>query len=113
MGLGIRRGFESIRARLLSQPEAGRHSARLAYFIDQAWRDPHGIYVKGWVHCYGQTINNVAVQVGDNRVFVENFHDRPDLLSHYPELGNETKCGFETYLPCGFDPPGLVVTIAG
>jgi SAM-dependent methyltransferase len=88
----------------LSEPvpvaDTAAPSLRMVHFIDSFWCDLYGVYLKGWLHCYGRKIESLTVQIGEDQAMVSGFHDRPDVATHYPELGTATQCGFEVYLPC-------------
>lgn len=85
------------------RPAAGRGGVDVAYWLDSFWCDPHGIYLRGWVHAHGHRVRALTVEAGGRSVRFERFTDRPDLLKHYPDHEHVRHAGFAVYLPC---PPG-------
>lgn len=81
---------------------------RTAYWLDAFWCDPHGVYLRGWVHAYEHRVRGLRIESADRSARVETFTDRPDLLAHYPEHEHVRHGGFAVYLAC---PPGHPVVL--
>ncbi|MEA2561379.1 MAG: hypothetical protein QOH06_2883 [Acidobacteriota bacterium] len=83
---------------------------RTAYWLDAFWCDPHGIYLRGWVHAHEHRVRALWIESSGRSARVETFSDRPDLLTHYPGHEHVRHGGFAVYLAC---PPGhpVVVTL--
>lgn len=81
---------------------------RTAYWLDAFWCDPHGLYLRGWVHAYEHRVRSLRVESAGRSTRVTDFSDRPDLLAFYPEHEHVRYGGFAVYLAC---PPGLPVTL--
>ena len=79
-----------------------------AYWLDAFWCDPHGIYLRGWIHAYEHRVRALRVESAGRSARVEAFTDRPDLLNHYPEHEHVRHGGFAVYLAC---PPGHPVVL--
>jgi SAM-dependent methyltransferase len=86
--------------------DSGRSGVDVAYWLDSFWCDPHGIYLRGWVHAHQHRVLALTVESGGRSVRFEAFTDRPDLLKHYPDHEHVRHAGFAVYLPC---PPGQPV----
>lgn len=100
------RGIVVFRSGLpASQPEI-----RTAHWLDAFWCDPHGIYLRGWVHAHEHRVRALRVESAGRSARVETFTDRPDLLVHYPDQEQVRHAGFAVYLAC---PPGhpVIVTV--
>lgn len=80
----------------------------VAHMIDVLWCDQHGVYLKGWAHAHEHRVRRLVVASGDARTEIDHFHDRPDLLTHYPEHAHVAHTGFAAYLSC---PPFSPVTL--
>ncbi len=81
---------------------------RTAYWLDAFWCDPHGIYLRGWVHTHEHRVRALRIESAGRSARVETFSDRPDLLTFYPEHEHVRHGGFALYLAC---PPGQPVTV--
>ena len=81
---------------------------RAAYMLDAFWCDPHGIYLRGWVHAHEHRVRGLRVEAAGRSARVETFSDRPDLLAFYPEHEHVRHAGFAVYLAC---PPGRPVIL--
>ncbi|HSG39454.1 MAG TPA: class I SAM-dependent methyltransferase [Thermoanaerobaculia bacterium] len=81
---------------------------RTAYMLDAFWCDPHGLYLRGWVHAYEHRVRGLRVESGGRSARAAAFSDRPDLLAFYPEHEHVRHGGFAVYLAC---PPGRPVTL--
>ena len=96
-------------------PPPAARALPTAHMIDVLWCDRHGVYLKGWAHAHVHPVRRVVLASGDARVEVDGFHERPDILTHYPEHAHVAHTGFAAYLPCApFQPVTLtIVTDAG
>ncbi|MBK6407777.1 MAG: class I SAM-dependent methyltransferase [Holophagales bacterium] len=74
-------------------------SIAYAYLIDQFWCDRYGMYFRGWLHCHERRLLRLEIEVGEARVVVDTFHDRPDLLRFYPDHPHVVHTGFEAWVP--------------
>jgi SAM-dependent methyltransferase len=81
---------------------------RTAYMLDAFWCDPHGLYLRGWVHAYKHRVRALKVEAAGRSARVDAFSDRPDLIPFYPEHEHVRHGGFAVYLAC---PPGHPVTL--
>lgn len=81
---------------------------RTAYWLDAFWCDPHGLYLRGWVHAHEHRVRALRIESAGRSARVEAFTDRPDLLAFYPEHEHVRHGGFAVYLAC---PPGQPVTL--
>ena len=98
--------FRSVlRAAPAPEPEI-----RTAYWLDAFWCDPHGLYLRGWVHAHEHRVRALRIESAGRSARVETFSDRPDLLAHYPGHEHVRHGGFAVYLAC---PPGhpVIVTL--
>lgn len=82
---------------------------RTAYWLDAFWCDAHGIYLRGWVHAFEHPVRALAIESAGCTARVDDFSDRPDLLTFYPDHEHVRHGGFAIYLSC---PPGHPVTVA-
>ncbi|WP_157879217.1 methyltransferase domain-containing protein [Pararhodospirillum photometricum] len=73
-------------------------SVTIAYLIDNIWCDIHGIYIQGWAHAFEKPVRRLIFSCGGEKVYFEEFSERPDLLNHYPEHPCVVKTGFSIYL---------------
>ena len=80
----------------------------IAFFIDLYWCDMYGLYLKGWLHCHQHRLQALVVRVGQDSARVEDFHDRPDLLTYYPDHPHVVHGGFEVYVACR---PGVPIKL--
>lgn len=76
---------------------------RPAHGLDAFWCDPHGFYVRGWVHAHEHRVRALRVESAGRSACVDTFTDRPDLLAFYPGHEHIRYGGFAVYLAC---PPG-------
>ncbi|HEX3556267.1 MAG TPA: methyltransferase domain-containing protein [Thermoanaerobaculia bacterium] len=76
---------------------------RAVYRLDAFWCDPHGLYLRGWVHAHEHRVRALRVESAGRSTRVDTFADRPDLLAFYPGHEHVRHSGFAVYLPC---PPG-------
>lgn len=97
------RGIAVFRAAPAKAPEI-----RTAHWLDAFWCDPHGLYLRGWVHAYEHPVRRLRIESAGRSAEVRTFSDRPDLLAHYPEHEHVRHGGFAVYLAC---PPGHPVTL--
>jgi hypothetical protein len=81
---------------------------RVAYWLDAFWCDPHGLYLRGWVHAYEHRVRALRVESAGRSARMDAFTDRPDLLAFYPEHEHVRHGGFAVYLAC---PPGHPVSL--
>jgi len=81
---------------------------RTAYWLDAFWCDPHGLYLRGWVHAHEHRVRGLRIESAGRSARTETFSDRPDLLAHYPAHEHVRHGGFAVYLAC---PPGHPVTL--
>jgi SAM-dependent methyltransferase len=79
---------------------------RTAYWLDAFWSDPHGLYLRGWVHAHEHRVLALQVECAGRSARVDTFADRPDLLTFYPAHEHVRHSGFAVYLAC---PPGQPV----
>ena len=87
---------------------AGRSGVRAAYWLDAFWCDPHGLYLRGWVHAHEHRVRALRVESAGRSARVDAFTDRPDLLAFYPDHEHVRHGGFAVYLAC---PPGHPVSL--
>lgn len=85
-----------------------RPEVRTAYWLDVFWCDPHGLYLRGWVHAHEHRVRAMRIESAGRSARVDRFTDRPDLLPHYPEHEHVRHGGFAVYLAC---PPGHPVSL--
>lgn len=97
------RGIAAFRAAPVGHP-----GIRTAYWLDAFWCDPHGLYLRGWVHAYEHRVRGLRIESAARSARVTAFSDRPDLLAFYPEHEHVRHGGFAVYLAC---PPGHPVTL--
>ena len=83
---------------------AGRPAVRTAYWLDAFWCDPHGLYLRGWVHAHEHRVRALRVEAAGRSARVDAFTDRPDLLAFYPDHEHVRHGGFAVYLAC---PPAI------
>jgi 2-polyprenyl-3-methyl-5-hydroxy-6-metoxy-1,4-benzoquinol methylase len=102
-GIAVFRSARAVPAAPARSPEI-----RTAYWLDAFWCDPHGIYLRGWVHAYEHRVRALRVESAGRSERVEIFSDRSDLLTHYPEHEHVRHGGFAVYLAC---PPGHPVVL--
>jgi SAM-dependent methyltransferase len=76
-----------------------------AHWLDAFWCDASGIYLKGWVHAYENRVRVLQFEAAGHSVRVDQFSDRPDLLTHYPEYEHVRHAGFAVYLPAAAGHP--------
>jgi SAM-dependent methyltransferase len=88
--------------------QAGSSEIRTAHWLDAFWCDPHGLYLRGWVHAYEHQVRGLRVESAGRSAQVDTFADRPDLLAFYPEHEHVRHAGFAVYLAC---PPGHPVRL--
>lgn len=91
--------------------ERGREVTKepeLVYFIDEAWCDLSGVFLRGWVHTGVHRVQAVSLVCGDARVTVTPFGYRPDVLPHYPYIPAEGAASFNAYLACAPFTPVLI-----
>lgn len=81
---------------------------RTAYWLDAFWCDPHGLYLRGWVHAHEHRVRALRIESAGRSARLDIFTDRPDLLAFYPEHEHVRHGGFAVYLAC---PPGRPVTL--
>ncbi|MFL6232421.1 MAG: methyltransferase domain-containing protein [Thermoanaerobaculia bacterium] len=81
---------------------------RSVYGLDAFWCDPHGFYLRGWVHAHEHRVRALRIESAGRSVQVDTFADRPDLLAHYPGHEHVRHAGFAVYLAC---PPGHPVRL--
>jgi SAM-dependent methyltransferase len=93
--------------RLAAAP--GSSPIRPVHGLDAFWCDPHGFYLRGWVHAHEHRVRALRIESAERSVRVDTFSDRPDLLAHYPGHEHVRHAGFAVYLPC---PPGHPVSLA-
>ena len=98
----------AFRSALRSEVRAAQPEIRTAYWLDAFWCDPHGIYLRGWVHAHEHRVRALRIESAGRSARVETFTDRPDLVVHYPEHEHVRHGGFAVYLAC---PPGQPVTL--
>ena len=70
-----------------------------AHRVDHFWCDKYGFYFLGWVHCFDRRLLRLEIEIGESRIVVDTFHDRPDLLDLYPEYPHVVRTGFEAWVP--------------
>lgn len=87
---------------------AGNPEIRTAYWLDAFWCDPHGLYLRGWIHAYEHRVRGLRIESAGRSARTETFSDRPDLLAFYPEHEHVRHGGFAVYLAC---PPGHPVSL--
>lgn len=97
------RGLAAFRAAPAVCPEI-----RTAYWLDAFWCDPHGLYLRGWVHAHEHRVRALRVESAGRSARVAAFSDRPDLLTFYPQHEHVRHGGFAIYLA---SPPGHPVTL--
>ena len=84
-----------------------------AHMIDQLWCDQFGVFVAGWIHAFGDKVEEIALVSGAHRVATRKFTARPDLLTHYPAHAHVADTGFALHLACPpFQPVLLEVLTA-
>lgn len=71
----------------------------VAYDIDWFWCDAYGMYMRGWFHAYDRKVEGLSVRIGDEETTVSGFHERTDVLPHFPGAAVSKDCGFEIYAP--------------
>ena len=83
--------------------------------IDQAWCDAGGVFLNGWVHAGPDPVRRVALSCDGERAETSEFHSRPDVLVHYPNLPPGGAASFKIYLACPAYQPLIlsVITDAG
>lgn len=81
---------------------------RTAHLLDAFWCDPHGLYLRGWIHAHEHRVRGLRIESAGRSVRIETFSDRPDLLAFYPEHEHVRHGGFAVYLAC---PPGHAVSL--
>lgn len=101
------RGVAAFRVAPAAHP-GNRPGIRTAYWLDAFWCDPHGLYLRGWVHAYEHRVRGLRVESAGRSARVTAFSDRPDLLAFYPEHEHVRHGGFAVYLAC---PPGHPVIL--
>ena len=74
-------------------------SIAFAHRVDHFWCDKYGVYFLGWLHCFDRRLLRLEIEVGESRVVVDTFHERPDLLRLYPEYPHVVRTGFEAWVP--------------
>lgn len=95
--------------RLVARAVPSAHpEIRTAYWLDAFWCDPHGLYLRGWVHAHEHRVRGLQIESAGRSARVETFSDRPDLLAHYPGHEHVRHGGFAVYLAC---PPGHPVIL--
>ncbi|MFL6200669.1 MAG: methyltransferase domain-containing protein [Thermoanaerobaculia bacterium] len=99
------RGIAVFRSVLPAPPP----EIRTAWWLDAFWCDPHGLYLRGWVHAHEHRVRGLRIESAGRSARVEAFSDRPDLLVHYPGHEHVRHGGFAVYLAC---PPGHPVILA-
>ncbi|UNC13628.1 class I SAM-dependent methyltransferase [Acidiphilium multivorum] len=84
----------------------------IVHAIEHFWCDRCGVFVCGWIHAHAVKVRAVALRVGDRRTDPVPPAPRPDVQSHYPEIGDS---GFSLYLEAPpFQPASLeIATDAG
>ncbi len=107
------RGIAVFRSELRAAPvpevlAAPVPEIRTAYALDAFWCDPHGMYLRGWVHAHEHRVRGLRLEAAGRSARVETFSDRPDLLAFYPEHEHVRHGGFAVYLAC---PPGQPVIL--
>ncbi|HTG35577.1 MAG TPA: methyltransferase domain-containing protein [Thermoanaerobaculia bacterium] len=102
------RGIAAFRIAAAGRSVAGVPSIRTAYWLDAFWCDPHGIYLRGWVHAHEHRVRALRVESSGRSARVDAFTDRPDLLAFYPDHEHVRHGGFAVYLAC---PPGHPVSL--
>jgi SAM-dependent methyltransferase len=101
------RGIAVFRVAPAARPESCPE-IRTAYMLDAFWCDPHGLYLRGWVHAHEHRVRGLRIESGGRSARVADFTDRPDLLTFYPEHEHVRHGGFAVYLAC---PAGHAVTM--
>ncbi|HJX26908.1 MAG TPA: class I SAM-dependent methyltransferase, partial [Thermoanaerobaculia bacterium] len=81
---------------------------RTAHWLDAFWCDPHGLYLRGWIHAHEHRVRGLRIESAGRSVRTETFSDRPDLLTYYPEHEHVRHGGFAVYLAC---PAGHPVSL--
>ncbi len=80
----------------------------IVHAIEHLWCDSCGVYVCGWIHAHALPVRALALRVGDRRTDPVAPAPRPDVRSHYPEIGDS---GFALYLEAPpFQPASLEIT---
>ncbi|MFL6194925.1 MAG: methyltransferase domain-containing protein [Thermoanaerobaculia bacterium] len=97
------RGIAAFRVPIAACPEI-----RTAHWLDAFWCDPHGLYLRGWVHAHEHRVRALRVESAGRSARVDAFTDRPDLLAFYPDHEHVRHGGFAVYLAC---PPGHPVSL--
>jgi len=100
-------GIAVFRSPPLAAP-APEPEIRTAHWLDAFWCDPHGLYLRGWVHAHEHRVRALRIESAGRSARVETFSDRPDLLAHYPGHEHVRHGGFAVYLAC---PPGHPVIL--
>jgi SAM-dependent methyltransferase len=80
----------------------------VAHGLDSFWCDPHGLYLRGWVHAHEHRVRALRIESAGRSAQVDTFSDRPDLLVHYPGHEHIRHAGFAVYLAC---PTGHPVSL--
>jgi hypothetical protein len=81
---------------------------RTAHWLDAFWCDPHGLYLRGWIHAHEHRVRGLRIESAGRSARIETFSDRPDLLTYYPQHEHVRHGGFAVYLAC---PPGHPVSL--
>jgi hypothetical protein len=67
--------------------------------IDKSWSNSQGIYLNGWILHGNEPLETVHVSVGNDRIPIVNWHERPDIIPANQKSSGQTKCGFTVYIP--------------
>ena len=96
-------------------PFTAQDRVRAVHHIDQAWCDTGGVFVNGWVHAGPHPVRQIALSCDGKRAETSDFHPRPDVLAHSPDLPPGGAAAFKTYLACPAYRPLIlsVMTDAG
>jgi len=79
--------------------KTGSHAAEARISIPEVWSDENGIALRGWILTQDGPPDNLEIFLGDQRIPVVGWHERPDIVAKHPEFTSGPKCGFRAYLP--------------
>lgn len=70
----------------------------LLWSIDDSWSDDYFLALRGWIAHRQGKLDNVFIAIGDTKVHIDNWHDRPDVIAALP-FATDVKCGFWVQIP--------------
>ncbi len=80
-------------------PAASQAGPPVAHMIDVLWCDCHGVFVQGWAHAHANRVRAMVLSRGETSMAITEFHERLDLLAHFPDHPHVVQGGFRAYLP--------------